>query len=470
MKLKQLTVACSAALLSGQVFAHAPSVVPDETIWISGASAQDKALAALATNLCVAGTLDTFKDGGSGKAYTSYFCTIDSSQVPGMSVDKKVLINKRSAGGSGKGVQVVADGVAIEAMNINNGNCTDADANRVWDCDISGGVAGGDLVMQVSDAGISDVEPAMFTGPNVPPGDLAVTPAQVAKLDITSMNAVIFGVPITEKLYRALQIAQGKGNSDSEADMPSLSTSQVNALITGGITKWDQLLINGTPLTSYPGVTPPAPDVFGPLSNPLVHICRRVPGSGTQAQMNAIFANTPCAAGVQDPLRAPGNPATGPIVQENSGSGDVTVCLQTKQAANKWAIGVQSLEKLDASFRFVKIDGVAPTLKNVAENKYKDWVETTMQWRNAANGGPDGDTLNILKKIATDASTPSTIASLNASFVHGFGTGAYLALNTNGHTPSFPHSDANPVTTATHAPLGTPNTCNIPQVNITSTL
>jgi hypothetical protein len=187
--------------------------------------------------------------------------------------------------------------------------------------------------------------------------------------------------------------------------------------------------------------------------------------------MNAVFANTPCSTGVQKPARqADTNPVFGPVVQENSGSGDLTVCLQNQFAAGKWAIGVQSLEKVDASFRFIKIDGVAPTLKNVAQNKYKDWVETTIQWRNAASNGPVGDALAILQTIAKDASTPATIASLNTKFVHGFGTGAYLALNTNGHTPSFPHQDSNPVTTATHAPLGAPNTCNLPTININSEL
>jgi len=319
----------------------------------------------------------------------------------------------------------------------------------------------------------------MFTGPNVPPGSAAVTPTQVAAMDVTSMNAVVFGVPVSTNLYRALQVAQGLTvGADDEANMPSLSSAQINGLITGGIKKWSDLQINGTALTAYPGVTLPGQNYFGP--NPVgyhVHYCRRVPGSGTQAQMNAKFANTPCAAGVKEPLlQANTNPVFGPNVIENSGSGDVTVCLRdfaTDDPAtpgvdeSRWAIGVQSLEKLDEGFRFVKVDGVAPTLQNVAENKYKDWVETTMQWRNSSDA-PTGDVLNILKTIASNASTPATIASLNAGFVHGFGTGAYLALNTNGHVPSYPHDDANPVTTATHAPDGVPNTCNFPQVNIAS--
>ncbi len=474
MKLKQLSIACATALLSSQAMAWGPTVVPDQTISISGSSAQDKAVKALVGSLCVSGTLDTFKDTANplkkGKGYTSYFCTIDSTQVAGMSANKKVLINKRSAGGSGEGVQPVADATPIETMNINNGNCID-NGNRTWGCSIAGGTTTGNLVMRMPDAGISDVEPAMFTGPNVPAGSTAVTPAQVGRMDISTMNAVVFGVPVTTNLYRALQIAEGFNPAlDNEANMPSLSSAQINGLITGGLSKWNQLVINGTPLTAYPGVTPPAMDVIGSFSNPLVHYCRRVPGSGTQAQMNAIFANTPCAAGVKQPLRAPGNPLSGPLVQENAGSGDMTVCLRDNNTANKWAIGIQGLEKSDASFRFIKIDGVAPTIKNVADNKYKDWVETSMQWRNAVNNGPSGDTLAILKTIASDASAPATINVLNQKFVHGFGVGAFLALNTNGYTPSYPFNPVNPVTTATHAPLGTPNTCNRPVVNVKSEL
>jgi len=42
----------------------------------------------------------------------------------------------------------------------------------------------------------------------------------------------------------------------------------------------------------------------------------------------------------------------------------------------RWAIGVQGLEKnanQAEAWRFVKIDGIAPTLANVAKGKYHDW-------------------------------------------------------------------------------------------------
>jgi len=488
MNMKRISVAVAAAVLSAGAFAHGPSVTPDSEIWISGASAQDKALAALFTDLCDAGTLDEFKDNANpskpGKAHSAYFCTLSPANVPGLSAAQKVLLHKRSAGGSGQGVQPVADGVAIEAMAIDNGNCTETSAgSQDWRCTISNP---GDLENKVSDAGISDVEPALFVGPNVPPSSVPVTASQLANIDVTSMNAVIFGVPVTEALRDALQEVQGLTvGAEDEANMPSLSKSQVSSIISGATKDWDQFKVDngGTivGLASYPFTTAAAPTLEGPLSKPLVNVCRRVPGSGTQAQMNAKFNSSPCAAGANPTaLASATNPFFGPIIVENSGSGDVSTCLNAADTAGKWAVGVQSLEKgADASgltdqFRFVKVDGVAPTLENVAANKYFDWVETTMQWRKAAAPvpGPTGDTLTIVQKIASDASSPATINSLNVNFAHPFATnpGAYLALSTNGHTPSFPFDPTNPVATATHAFSGAPNSCSTPVSNTDSEL
>ncbi len=476
MKLKQLSLVAAAAL-SAQAFALTPADLPaDIEIRISGASAQDKALAALVGTLCT--NLDTYRDLGNpakpGAGYTSYFCEMGASA--GLGSTQKVLIHKRSAGGSGQGVQPVADAVAIDGMVIDNGNCANV-APGEYECTISNP---GDLISVVSDAGISDVEPALFTGPNVPAGSVPVTAAQLAKIDVTSMNAVIFGIPVTNALYQALQEVQyGAANvgSNLEEHMPSLSKSQVASLFSGGLRNWDDLQVNdglgGTVgLASFPFAAAAAPtlDVFGPFTRPLVHICRRVPGSGTQAQFNAKFTNSPCNATATPPLTA-GSPINGPIVQLNSGSGDVTTCLNDKQAINRWALGIQSLEKNSPSWKFIKIDHVAPTLQNVAYNNYFDWVETTMQWRNAANGGPSGDTLTILQTIAANASGPATIQNLNAGFAPGFfdsmpvdvDAGAYLALTTNGHTPTTGEFVLNnPVATATHAFSGTPNSCSTP--------
>lgn len=482
MKLKKLSLAVSSLLVSGAVFAHAPTVTPDVEIFMSGASAQDKGIAALFADLCVAGTLDVYKDilnvAKPGKAHSAYYCTLDNAKVPGLSISNpKVLFHKRSAGGSAQGVNPVIDENAIDAMVINNSNCTETVAgSQDWRCTVTNP---GDLVSVVSDAGVSDVNPEMFVGANTPAGESPVDASVVAqKMVVRSAAALVFGVPVNTALRNALQEAQfGVADpcvgAETEACMPSLSRHQVASLISGQIKNWGAFKVAGVPLTSVASTLP---------TDTKVTYCRRVNGSGTQAQQNAKFLNYPCSAGALAPKPAPGNAFTGPVVIENSGSGDVELCLNDfnngtnttgKNAAMKtaWALGVQSTEKnasLSNDYRFIKVDGITPSVENAANGKYVDWVELTYQWRKPEFNGPSGDMLTIIEKIASNAGAPGIIATkLNTGFVHPWGQGGYLAVSTNGHAPA---ADgildlANPVIPYSHAVGGSLDNCRVPVVN-----
>lgn len=471
MIMKKLSLAVTAALVSGAAFAHAPGVTPDIEIFMSGASAQDNGIASLFDDLCVAGTLDTYLDGGTGAGYSAYFCSLDNTKVPGLTLSNpKVLFHKRSAGGSGKGVNPVIQETPIEAMVINNGNCVVMSPNK-YNCSIAGGVVGGDLVMKVSDAGVSDVNPEMFVGANTPAGDQPVNAAEAAtKVDVVAAAAVVFGVPVNTKFRNALQEAQfGKGNacvgSETEACMPSLSRQQVSSIYSGQFGKWDAVKVNGLALTNATVVTTPPTDLK-------VNICRRVNGSGTQAQANANFLNYPCTPNALTPV-ATSNPFNGPVVTLNSGAGDVETCLNAVDAAGNWAVGVQSTEKNannSKNYRFVKIDGIAPTIQNAADGKYFDWAEQTFQWRKAAYNGPTGDKKTIITTIASNAGKPSIIANVvNPGFVYTWGQGGYLAVSTNGFAPAANGNFvvANPVNPYTHATGGKLDNCRIPVVNST---
>ncbi|VAX13555.1 hypothetical protein MNBD_GAMMA24-1196, partial [hydrothermal vent metagenome] len=218
MKIKQIATAVSAVLLSGSAFALSPTTVPDIEVFMSGATAQDKGIAALFENICITdatGTpidLDVFKDDSAkpGKAHTAYFCTVDNSKVVGGFADglnKKVLFHKRSKGGSAQGVNPVIDEVAINAMNINNSNCVaPAGTEKFWRCDITefaadGVTRTGNLNLVVSDAGVSDVNPEMFVGANTPAGNNPVDASVVgSKMVVKAAAAVVFGVPVTTGL------------------------------------------------------------------------------------------------------------------------------------------------------------------------------------------------------------------------------------------------------------------------------
>ncbi len=482
MKRKILNVAMTGLMLgSGSAFALAPTDTPDLEIWMSGATAQDRGIAQLFTDLCLAGTLDTYQDianpAKKGAQHSAFFCTLDSSLVPGLTaVNPKVLFHKRSAGGSAQGVNPVAEATAITAMVIDNSNCTLVSGK--YDCTIANT---GDTELKISDGGVSDVEPAMFVGVNTPSGSSPMTPTLLAKLDVTAAAGLVFNTPVTKTLRNALQQVQFAGsaicdpdganyaaNAETQACMPSLSKNQIAGLLTGSIAKWDAFKVGGSSLTVAPGVTAP--------SDLKVHICRRVNGSGTQATTNAKMLHVPCTPGVKLPASASNNIA-GPVVILNSGSGDVEVCLDdfndgtnlggnNAQLELNWAIGVQSTENnvsLSKDYRFIKVNGVAPTIENAATGKYEDWVETSFQWRKVAQGGPTGDTLVVLQKIAADSGKPTIISTnLNPSFVHTWGQGGYLALASNGHAVTNPFSASNPVTPFSHTAGGSPNSCSVP--------
>ena len=468
-------------------FAIESSVTPDLQVYLSGASAQDKGIDSLIKDLCLNGTVSTtditiFKDNGgvlaatTGKKHTAWFCTINTSGVAGISASKKVLFHKRSDGGSAMGVSPLLADTAIAHMVINNSNCTGSGLTR--SCRISNA---GDLVNHKSDAGLSDVNPEMFKGAlNTPTGFDGVVAADVAaKLVVRPSSAVIFGVPVGLNLYKALQQAQGliaggcASGAYTEACLPNLNHAQVASLLSGQVKSWDELSFGGVALTAIAGVVAP--------TDPLVHICKRTAGSGTGAQMYAKFLNNPCTEGTL--TMSAGDAFTGPIVHENAESADLEACQddlskgnlvakdffgdlinQGAQGDTAWSIGVQALEKnsdLLKDYRFVKIDGAAPTLANAFNGSYSDWVEATWQYRNTVNGGPAGDTLLIIDKIIKNAGSPAKLNSL-LNKVQPFGKSGYLAVASNGYTVTDTLVEALPVMPYTHAAGGTLNNCAAP--------
>lgn len=477
----------------------------DIEIKVSGASASDKQFKELFNDLCLAGTLSTYTDRCAdetaesdlstcadtgpktpGSSYSAYFCTMDSTTVSGMSGAKNVLFRKRSAGGSFWGTTPVAEATNVEQMVLTPANCKATPDADVFKC--SKGV----LETTVSDAGVSDEEPALFVSPNVAAGQSAITPAALSQLDVAPTSALTFGVPVTNGLYAALQQAQGlnpdldgdtvfEGTSETAseaaivANMPSLTKEQVAALIKGNISSWAKVHYQvagvSTPLTTIATNAPAANNVS---------ICRRVNGSGTQAQMNANFLHVPCAKGsvsaaVDNTVctldKGQENEAFGStaceggngyegyaeltgvdlnkvIVHENSGSGDVSACLDQLDDANFWALGVQSLEKDSSKWSFIKLNGVEPTLAKVASGEYFDWAATTMQWRNQTVNGvpsPAGDQLAILNQVRNNAGNPIIADGINDGVNQGFGATGLLALSTTAGVTVHPFNADAPV-------------------------
>jgi len=552
MKLNKISAAVGVALVaaSGSALAFNPGVTtPDYQINMSGASASTSLVRNLVIDKVCDSTqpIDVFRRAGGGKGW-AVACHSTATEVTGLSGPANIMIRKRDAGGSGVGVAPVAEGkpqllppsptaadykaaFAVDFMEITTGAGSNCGAGPVavlstgagtsynnWEC-------GANKEKLVPDAGFSDIEPDKFRGINKPIIDLDGDgtddiPDFVNRgnLNIKPLAGLVFNTPVNLPLRNALQAVQASNgslpavcsplnasypaNAESEQCMPSLSQSEIRSLFTGGIKKWAQILvddpadtnpldgINQIPITTHPDVVALGlvPTNAGSDN---VHICRRVPGSGTQAQFNAIFLNWPCDEGIVRPMTEPGDASNGPLVANNSGSSDVGKCLDdfangTNNSgkntaftlgpfvladANRkaWAIGVQSTEKntsLARDYRFIKVDGKAPTLKNVHDGDYFDFAEQSMQWRNDGTftypaNAADIDT--ILNFIADNATAPASIASLNLNFVHSWGEAGWLSVPRGAVVADAELKLSNPVNVMTRSPFGaSPNTCQFP--------
>jgi len=502
-----------------------PIINPVDTniLYLSGASAAEKFLEKVLTDstvpaadrICNTSQKSYKFQDGTGASTTpgtqqyAYLCERASTNASLPSNKANILIYKRSAGGSAFGVSpIVAEAngdsvnAAIEFLKINSactvatsavaGTATTAPVLGLINCAYNPADAT-TFVTHIPDFGISDVDPGQFKGSNAPINTATGVPyadissADVAKLTVKSASVNTFGVPVTKKLYFALQAAQKATNAipstcaigdETEACMPSLSSAQIASIHAGNIIDWNQYKVNGVGLYDWVNTSANNATAYLPGASYL-HTCRRENGSGTQAQSNIKFLGNPCTAAATAPASdavvqgyAEGDGLA--MVHENNTSGIVDECLnELEDGTNtvgtkfdntwgvRWAVGIQSLEKKTSTagkYRFVKVDGVAPTLANVVKGKYRDWAENTFQYGTShvfsANATENAALKSLTDAVIKSAGAPEVMAALNNGFTHTFTTakGAYLAVPTNYAIEPFGAlNTARPVSPYSHA-------------------
>lgn len=427
-----LSAALLAALSSGAQAGYNPaSTAFDVIVRMAGASAMDNGVfERVDRDMCLANAnksylLQSGNDTASLGNYWGIAC--DASTASG--VAGKVLFLKRAAGGSGVGVGPVNDSTPVEFLD--RSSCTDSDKNGTYTCPT---LTAGD----VPDGGISDVAPVAFQYP-INGGTGKVYKNLVSK----ALATQVFGVVVNTSFRNALQAAQFGSAHDcvgkeTEACMPSLTKQQISSIFSKDSleTSWSSVIVNRngtpTPLTSVPATAAYRKSPF----DTKIHICRRVAGSGTQAQFQYNFLDNPSkgSSSLIPYSESDTKFTTGPVVWNGSGSSDVETCLgayETKStvtitAANgstkinpapgekgpvyAWAIGIQGTEKnntLGKPYRFIKVDGAAPTLENVWNGKYFDFAEASCQTR---KGDTSAAALFVKKACLL---TPSSVAKLN---------------------------------------------------------
>ena len=457
MKRNKLYAGVILALAAGGAQAYAPGFSHNTVIRMGGASAQDGNLESVIYNdICVAdANRNRWSYNNSNSDFRAISCTTKAfGTIP---AGLTLLVLKRSSGGSYFGAGPLQ--TPVETIDFINPNGT---------CSAASSVAGythncTQLSSQTINAGISDVNPEMFVGVNVPTGQREFSRPQ--DVTVYKGTGLVFGAAVSLTLRDTLQnllVAGGKlpaqcntTDRESVSCMPSIPRQMLSSALGGTLLDASQIAINGTDLVTAAGAAAPANTAF--------QICRRENGSGTGAVANFFALNNPCATS-KIPLTTNNDNTE---VQENSTSGAQDSCLAT---AGRWTIGYNSTERnvsRSLGYRFVKVDGVEPTIRNVWAGKTSMWGEITVQHRaDEANT----NIVNIVSQLAGDISTPARTAARNTGFNHSFGQGGYVTIvdPAKGYAPNSAWSAANPVVGINHI-QGNLDNCRFPLLDLTDT-
>lgn len=443
MKMNRLSMLVGVALAT----VAAPSFAQSVEVRISGASALQNSIAKAVAEVCDAARPLSDRNLYRSASGTTYTCTAKASVLAG---GKTVVIRKRDAGGSAFGVLNLNVGTNTLGFTNPGGSCV---ASTV-DTDVNAGVAGVQIdldptaaVLQFnafngcSDAtlgvmyGVSDVEPTLFAGQGA-----------VNNVTGTPLLAQVFGFAVNDKLYRKLQVAEGKYASEgaaaagdpafSEANAPSIEASQFRSIAVGNYRDWTQV---------NPAITAAA------TGTTAIKVCRRVATSGTQATFNARLLENPCGSGAlpfgtNTADDAPGNDANGASLAKtdaytivmNSGAGNVDNCLTVADNQDELAIGLLGTERVSGAapsddpdgvadkWHYIKLDGVYPSIQNTIDGKYDLYAEAT--WNRGTGITYTADQEAVANFMISTMGSPDTIT--------GAGLLGVAALPDNGFDPT----------------------------------
>jgi hypothetical protein len=470
-----LAAAGSASALTPAQIESARSGGTLKEVRIAGASALRLSVAAYMKEICNAADFHVkWNSNAEGTNHRAYSCTL-ALQQGNWVAGTPVLVYKRDQGGSGQGVNPIAL-AADQTHMVVNSTCTiiNGGDTPATDAAIPNYICANTETTGIkSDAGISDVEPAILQAPINLPGTAALTTAQLANLDVAPLAQALFGVVVNLNAYRALQEAQGiipPGGAliDVPADqatwtaatlatIPSLPTTFVRSMLTtggllGGTANatakrgWN-LVIPNVPYSLDGGATL-RPAVDANSVNKTLNVCRRTEGSGTQATSNAFFTTQPCnnsAASFLTPLNVPnsnGNESTtravaagtALVVQEGTSAGQVENCVGVDAQSPlpgtgagtdiAYAIGFLGREAnplragSDRLYRYVKLDGIAPVRAQAQAGNYPIVFEATMQW-NRTVVAPGSEKDAFLRAIRVGFGTPNALAAVDSDTQQG---------------------------------------------------
>jgi hypothetical protein len=430
----KIALALSAILAVGaQSAAAAPTA--DNTLYISGATAVDRTLFEAIVDpagICESTGIVVYTFGTTSSATTpsSYgnFLVHCTGRATTTLAGTEIGISKSSVG-SEYGIDPVANGTSTLTLNGSTVDVNFTTTSCAGNVSVPAASGRSAYTMhygctqstgQVPQAGVSDVEPALF----------GASTTLKNRLLANGAATVPFTMFVSKNFYRALQTAQGlAGNTlvggsgasttcgtdtallQTDACTPSLSMATVRAILAGQVSTVSGLYNGSTALTAPAG------------GNSLL-ICRRANSSGSQKSVERLFFNQNCKAtpaqtfvtdstvvngsgqacldvgctwantvagvGGQSPVGAGGVAEN--FIFQGTATGDVESCMNWATGGfvggsdGVYAVGIASGDRTPndtasttgKQFRYIKIDGVLPSVDNVVSGKWQYTTENVV--------------------------------------------------------------------------------------------
>ncbi|MDO9106269.1 MAG: hypothetical protein Q7U57_15055 [Methylovulum sp.] len=339
---------------------------------------------------------------------------------------------------------------------------------------------------------------------------------QVSKtsFSVVPTGGLVYAVAVTLDLYKVLQAAQKRAGllpssvvigSYTESSLPNLNRNVLASLLAGKIGAWDQIkivdktdgntvktLLDSDILGDAAVSAPYKESTTGTNLTPIA-VGRRNKGAAIGAVAYAKFLNYPGTKNAFPPAaktadNAVDEDATLPIVKSPGGAADTGNLLKDWQNgtnatgynnvvdglgyAKRWGIAINSADRNSSvtaagtggdPWRYIRIDGYAPTLENVAAGVYPHWAEGAVIYRTTQAADPLWAVkTKLLKAFADDLGSPTVANAVNTTQAWGK-TGIFATTaDPRGFTASVPFNTSNPVVPLTHKNGGFTHTEIVP--------
>lgn len=374
MKNLKIAAAISAALCSAGV---ANALTPAEIVAlpagnrlvVAGASAARDTFQTEFLNLCASNQHLYRAFPTADRDFRAYSCRLGTASVIPVNLrNQDVVVYYRSEGGSVWGPGAIAKGITIQRLDVTTTGCTGASGTgpallsppSFNDCNnvtygglVSDTSTGSHLVKDNVDLGVSDEEPAMYRGENWATGlFLDVAAGTHGDANSEPDEGTLEGSSTPQMLSSQIAFGQAFGVLvNSGLALNSISKQDVASIYQGAYSDWSQVQDQATGL----------PVAAGPIT-----ICRREPGSGTQASAGIYFLGQSCGVSFEPFVTEPAGPNGNPVVQLGT-----TTALEGCVGTTAGAIGPNIFKTAaPTGTKYLAIDGVAPSKVNAARGTY----------------------------------------------------------------------------------------------------